>query len=640
MLENSTIENIVTATHERAERESVVFDLARKNHELLRGEVLKQLAKGTDPRKVTRFDALLTRYPDGTIRNRKGLYDGAVNAGVFIPPGHPVTPEFKSFIVTLMELTEVFGKTFRANFQDTYFTTPENVMVILWPESPNWTLEMKADFDMTREEYVWVADAKHNPERKTVWTGLFFDKVASTWMSSGETPIYLGDRQIATIGHDVMLSELTNRIVSMDKGDGSYSLILRPDGRLVAHPQKQSDLQASEGQYHVSADPYLKSLLDQLLLDGNAAHHPHNRDILVQAKIRGPDWLLVTVYPERLITDRALQAVGFVMGLALLSLLVEMVFLYLVLDKEVNRPLQELEAAADALREGKPNALNFTHRTDELGKFAATFKSMSAAITERDRALQEYATSLEAKVQERTKELENQKVISIQQAKMASLGEMAGGVAHEINNPLATISLLTHHTQDLVEDPEIDRTLVKSNLEKVIRTIDRIAKIVKGLRTFSRPANNDPMQTTPLQSIVRETISLCGEKLRNHDIELRLEEGEEILVSCRATEISQVLLNLLNNSFDAVIGLEEKWIDLRVKKADGKVSVRITDSGKGISPEIIGKLMQPFFTTKEVGKGTGLGLSIAKGIAEGHAGRLYVDPAGPNTCFVLELPAV
>jgi signal transduction histidine kinase len=638
MLEKSTIENITTATRERAERESVVFDLARKNHELLRDEVLRQLARGTDPRKVSRFDALLTRYPDGTIRNRKEIYDGKVNAGVFIPPHHPITPAFKSFIVTLMEVTEVYGKTFRANFQDTYFTTPENVMVILWPEAPNWTMEMAADFDMTKEEYVWVADAKHNPGRKTVWTGLFYDKVGATWMSSGETPIYQGDRHLATVGHDVMLSELTNRIATMNKGDGSYSLILRPDGRLVAHAQKQSELQTSEGEYHVSSDPFLKSLLDRLLVQGESTRHPETNDILVQAKIRGPDWMLVTVYPEKLILASAAQAVGFVMGLALLSLVAEMFFLYLVLDKEINKPLHELEAAADALKENRPTALNFTDRTDELGKFAATFKSMSAAITERDRALQEYATSLESKVRERTRELEEQKVISIQQAKMASLGEMAGGVAHEINNPLATASLLTHHIQDLIDEPEVDRAQIKANLEKVTRTIDRIAKIVRGLRTFSRAANKDPMQTTSLQAILRETISLCGEKMRNHGIDLRVTEGEEIFVSCRATEISQVILNLLNNSFDAIEGLGEKWIDIRLEKSGGRVRVRVTDSGHGIPPEIMGKLMQPFFTTKEVGKGTGLGLSIAKGIAEAHQGSLYVDTAEAHTCFVLELP--
>lgn len=639
LLERSTIKNTTTATRERAERESVVFDLAEKNHALMREKILAEVAKGADPKKVARFDALLKRYPDGSIRTRWENYNGNEDAGVYIPPGHPLGPEFKTFIVSLMDIAVIFGQTFRTHFQGTYFITPENVLVIHWPETPFWARDVEGGYDMTKEEYFWVADAKHNPDRKTVWTKLFYDKLSDRWMISGITPVYVGGRQLVNIGQDLFLPDLTDRITNSDMGEGAYSLILRNDGRLMAHQKKQAELQSNNGDYDLKTDPYLNTLFENLKSGETVTRHPDTNDILVQARIRGPEWNLVTVYPEKLIMANVLQAVGFVLGLALLSLLVEMAFLYLVLDKEVNRPLQELSEAADSLRDGHPTVLNFTHRTDELGKFAATFKAMSAAITERDRALQEHANELESKVKERTRELEEQKVISIQQAKMASLGEMAGGVAHEINNPLATISLVTHHIHDLLSEPEIDRVLIKTNLEKVRRTIDRIAKIVRGLRTFSRSANKDPMQHTQLQSIVRETISLCGEKMRNHGIELRVDEGSEIFISCRATEISQVLLNLLNNSFDAVENLEEKWIDLRVKKTDGAVSVRVTDSGKGIPPEVMDKLMQPFFTTKEVGKGTGLGLSIAKGIAEGHGGRLYVDATGANTCFVLELPS-
>lgn len=639
ILEANKIENIATATRERAERESVVFGLAEKNHELLRDLILKEMDTPADAKKVARFDALLTKYPDGSIRTRWEKYDGREDAGVYIPPGHPINPAFKTFIVTLMDIAVTYGKTFRTHFQGTYFITPQNVLVIHWPETPFWARDVPANFDMTKEEYFWVADAAHNPERKTVWTRMFYDKLSNRWMTSGETPVYRKGVHVLNIGHDLFLPDLTNRITYSNMGEGAYSLILRKDGRLIAHQTKQAQLQANNGEYDLATDPYLLALYEDLKKGQAVSRHRDTHDILVRAEIRGPDWNLVTVYPEKLIIAEAVRAVGFVMGLALLSLLVEMIFLYLVLDKEIHRPLQALEEAADTLRAGKITSLNFTDRTDELGKFAATFKSMAHTITERDRALQEYADSLEEKVKERTLELENQKVIAVQQAKMASLGEMAGGMAHEINNPLATISLVTHYIHDLLNEPEIERGLIKENLEKISRTTERIAKIVRGLRTFSRSASKDPMQVASLQSIVRETISLCGEKMKNHGVELRLHENAEIFIPCRPTEISQVILNLLNNSFDAVEPLAEKWIDLSVEKKGNSASIRITDSGRGIPPEVLAKLMQPFFTTKEAGKGTGLGLSIAKGIAEAHGGRLYVDTASPHTCFVLELPA-
>ena len=134
-------------------------------------------------------------------------------------------------------------------------------------------------------------------------------------------------------------------------------------------------------------------------------------------------------------------------------------------------------------------------------------------------------------------------------------------------------------------------------------------------------------------------MELCLEKFRNDGIELFIEKIFDVDIQCRAAEISQVILNLLNNAYDAVIELPKKWIRIEMRYISAeRVQLLITDSGSGISKEIAEKIMLPFFSTKNVSKGTGLGLSISKKIMEDHWGNLFLDDSSPNTRFILEIP--
>jgi signal transduction histidine kinase/predicted Ser/Thr protein kinase/tetratricopeptide (TPR) repeat protein len=241
-------------------------------------------------------------------------------------------------------------------------------------------------------------------------------------------------------------------------------------------------------------------------------------------------------------------------------------------------------------------------------------------------------------------------------SKMSALGEMAGGVAHEINNPLGIINVISGQLIDMVSDAEAPATpqetsqlnlaLLKKQLMKVQSTTERIAKIVKGLRTFARDARHDPKQNEKVRSIVDETVALCSEKFKAHGVQLLVEppattpgsSPEDIVVPCRLTEISQVLLNLCNNAYDAIRENEQKWIKIAWEADGDHLMLSVTDSGSGIPLEVLQKIFQPFFTTKAVGAGTGLGLSISKGIVDNHGGRLEYDPTCPNTRFVIVLP--
>jgi len=259
--------------------------------------------------------------------------------------------------------------------------------------------------------------------------------------------------------------------------------------------------------------------------------------------------------------------------------------------------------------------------------------------------------TLEHRVEERTRELrDSQETIIRQQqtlistAKMSALGEMAGGVAHEINTPLAIIGLRVEQLEECVTEGDIDPLEFMEGLEIIRSTTDRIAKIVSGLRFFAREGKRTLPQKTKVSWLIEETVSFCRERFSNHGIDLRIIKDpsyETMEIECRSVEISQVLLNLLNNAFDALETKKNKWIQVRVIDHEKLVEFNITDSGDGIPKEIREKIMQPFFTTKEIGKGTGLGLAVCYGILTEHGGRLDVQSTpGIGTTFTITLPAI
>lgn len=248
-------------------------------------------------------------------------------------------------------------------------------------------------------------------------------------------------------------------------------------------------------------------------------------------------------------------------------------------------------------------------------------------------------------VRDRERRMNNEKLEKgrsqlIQSAKMAALGEMASGVAHEINNPLAIIVGKVHSIERILKLNNYQSTDLENGLQKIKQTAERIGKIVSGLRTFSRSGEHDPFSPEELRTIVEDSISLCSERFRNHGIILSIGEVPDIKINCRMTQISQVFLNLLSNAFDAVQTENTKEVSVifKLDQQSSFVNIEIVDSGPGIPENIAKNIMQPFFTTKEVGKGTGLGLSISSGIIEEHKGRLYLDQQSESTKFVISLP--
>lgn len=224
-------------------------------------------------------------------------------------------------------------------------------------------------------------------------------------------------------------------------------------------------------------------------------------------------------------------------------------------------------------------------------------------------------------------------------AKLSALGEMAAGIAHEVNNPLAIIvGKAGKITRGLLAQRKPENSEFIQDLKSIETTANRIASIIRALRSYSRNAEHDDFEKVTFKSILDSSLELCREKFANGDIDLRIDCDAKIEVLARPAQISQVILNFLSNAYDAVSELNEKWVELKLVQDADAIKFIVTDSGRGIPDDVVKKMMQPFFTTKEVGKGTGLGLSISQGIMASHSGSIIYDKSCANTRFILVFP--
>jgi C4-dicarboxylate-specific signal transduction histidine kinase len=245
-----------------------------------------------------------------------------------------------------------------------------------------------------------------------------------------------------------------------------------------------------------------------------------------------------------------------------------------------------------------------------------------------------------AEIQRREQELRDKQEQLVQAGKLATLGELTTGVAHELNNPLNNIGLFVGNVIDRVRMREIDEQPMLRDLERVLEQVKKATEIISHLRTFGRSAPVS-LGRVAVQEAIDGALSLLYEQLRLRQIEVRLRrfQGPERMVLGNAIQLEQVFLNLLTNARDALEGAGRKVIGIDCSAVGDLVVVVVRDSGPGIPDGLEQRIFDPFFTTKEVGQGTGLGLSITYGIIKDHGGMILVENVpGEGASFRIELP--
>ena len=229
--------------------------------------------------------------------------------------------------------------------------------------------------------------------------------------------------------------------------------------------------------------------------------------------------------------------------------------------------------------------------------------------------------------------LDNERKISFHQSKLMSLGEIAAGVAHEINNPLA---VGVGNVQLLLRDKNLDEKS-KKFLSKILHSAERISKIVKSMKRFAHKGDGHAYEWILLEDLLNEVRIIAEVKARQFGAILQFDIEKDLKIYGNRVELEQVFINLILNGVDACEELETRWVKVIAHQHENRVRVTVEDSGVGFSDTAKERLFEPFFTTKEVGKGTGLGLSIVKGILDSHQAEIKLLENTQFTCFEILL---
>lgn len=392
---------------ERGKREEAIFKLAVDQHAMFKQEFLEAVKLPLSPNTMT----TLYLWSDGTHRNfPEGQdlqqFDSKHKSSVFVGRGVTLTKSLLRRIGLFEKLLQHYGPAWRNRFVNTYLVAPENIAVTYWPEVPG-PLMVKGDFDVRKENFFYLSDVLHDPERQTVWTGSYHDPASPDWIVSVVTPIDNTHQHIATVGHDIILNELIQRTTS-DRWSGTYNLIFRQDGNLIVHPNFASQINAKHGNLNITelGDAHLNRIYDlvhnQLYQAATAKvlDNSYDREFLAVTQLSGPQWYFVTVYPKSLMQDDAWNAAEFVLLSGGIALILEIAIIYDVLRQQIAHPLQQMLQATKQLSKGDFAVHLPPERNDELGQLSNAFNQMS-------QQLQDLFSTLEQRITERTIELQS-----------------------------------------------------------------------------------------------------------------------------------------------------------------------------------------------------------------------------------------
>ncbi|MHA3738027.1 PAS domain-containing sensor histidine kinase [Pseudomonas sp. Eth.TT006] len=233
-----------------------------------------------------------------------------------------------------------------------------------------------------------------------------------------------------------------------------------------------------------------------------------------------------------------------------------------------------------------------------------------------------------------------------QSAKMATLGEMATGLAHEINQPLNVMRMAIVNVLKRLGNGDVQIDYLTDKLNRIDAQVQRAAKVVDHMRVFGRRSEIEQQLFNPA-SAIEGTLSLLAEGMRGKGVDLRISETAfSVQVRGYVDQLEQVLINLMVNARDALLGKREKdptfkpWISIYAERDEHKVRLWVEDNGGGIDPRLLERIFEPFFTTKPIGVGTGLGLSVSYGIIDNMGGHLSVRNSPQGARFCIELPVV
>ncbi|HZH17246.1 MAG TPA: HAMP domain-containing protein, partial [Archangium sp.] len=452
-LRDQSLVQLEQSVVERSHREESIFVLAEDNHAFLKKALQERIQAVSQEEAAARFERLFVRLPDGSVRNRPEGFDGTRMVGLFVPRGVPLDDELRRRILASYDVLTQYAPAFSTRFTDTFITLPEGPMLLYWPEHPTWCRDAAPTESILSQEFFPPSRPENNPRRQTTWSGVYQVPVSNNQVVTVTTPLDMDGRHVASISHDVLLDELMARTAS-DHQPGTYNVIFRDDGQLIAHPELRQEGTAA---YNIlGAGPpeastqlgspeqqaHLRRIFERVTRRSpgqKVMKLPEDREYLATARLRGPGWNFVTVLPESVIAPPAFQAARYILVFGLASLVLELAIMFWVLRQQISQPLLAFTHATDRIATGDFKVELDTRRQDELGQLAQAFRLMADEVQRREEALRQANEGLEQRVDERTRELKDVHRQLVQVARQAGRAEVATSVLHNVGNVLNSV---------------------------------------------------------------------------------------------------------------------------------------------------------------------------------------------------------
>ncbi|XZG69327.1 ATP-binding protein [Chitinibacteraceae bacterium HSL-7] len=642
-LQSEALINLGKYVAARSQLESEPFVQAETNTRRMRDEFVRRYAQLSDVDLSDRFHDLLRQDRDGMWRVKVEKDDFEHQATVALLPSIQLTPEFVRQVMVGFDIVSQYGPAHRSRFYDTFIDLNISDGSIMFLPDLNYARNGSvSDFALDLESELGATPAR-NPERKPFWTGIYFDKQAVQWMVSVITPIdYLG-QYLGGVGQDVLLDELISR-TNLTNIPGTHNFIITRTGDLIAHPKRMAEIREHGGAYRVTAvdDPELRGLYEAVMratTEKPFVESPDGLAWLGVSPIASADWLFVTVYPKRLLEEKAAAAASMVLLLGVIALLLELAIMALTLKYDVAHPLARLKNAIVGLAAGKREHNLDVERNDELGDVARTFDEMANTI-------EQHRNHLEVLVAERTDELARRNLeLEAANMRLTQLNEEKNEVmtiaAHDLKNPVASIQGMS----DLIAD-KFDiwpRDKIIDRLHGIARLSARMQRILGNLLDINAlEAGQIELFTSdvPLDSICNELVASWEVRLEDKQ-QCAIYSPSGLVVQADRQALWRVLDNLVSNA--SKYAPHQTTIRLEALRVGEQVQIRVSDQGPGIAAHEKGKLFRKFSRLSAVPTGgehsTGLGLSIVKQLSEAMGGSVGCDSAlGHGATFHVTLP--
>ena len=621
-----SLDRLLQYVEERGRNESLIFETAANHLDIFSQEYLK-LFQSSIEFSETDFQALFSTGEDGATRLRERFFEGTMTEdGIyrwattgFIGKNQSLEdPDFRRRLILAFRLVSQLGPTSVALFTNLHTTFPENAIVMFWPDEP-WGLNARADLEMTEGSVIRATLQQTNPERKPVWTGLYYDLTAHDWMITYEVPVDFDGRHLVNPSLDVLLNDLMDRLIT-DQLAGSYNLVISKEGYLVAHPDRLDEIKQQMGTLSVDevGDPVLSNIYNRLRRQASSEEGAWLIDdeeydaYMAVNQLKGPDWWFVTVYPKHLIERKAHDASLAILMFGILLFFVVMFVVYMVIHSNVAQPVKLLKIASERIGTGDYGAVADGQidlpdaEENEVGLLAKAFRSMAEKIRDTNQNLEDLVRQrtldLEKTIGEKTVALENNELL---------LSEMN----HRVKNNLAIIQSLLLLQLDQTPDDKSRFALKES--ESRVRSITKIHQMLSSTFDLRMLGVSDY-----INGLVRDIAS----SFRNEHDDIRVQVGvENIYLDINVLiPIALVINELITNAFKyAFQGRQDGELKISLKALDdGKFELIVQDNGAGL-PE--------GFDIKNTHS---LGMSLITGLVEQVFGEIsYTSKQQQGTSF-------